>query len=692
MIGFLYKLLVIFALPMFAIAQINVLNDVKPTSVNIYDVENLDTDRSLYLGYDKDLSPQLQGKFQEIDIMYNMFSNVYWTSGNAFVYEPKSGTLIFAQTSRHQLPDGSDTANFTGIIHIYTSQDYGTTWQKHEVYNKWGHIPANPAVAVLNPNNSTNPADFKYVLSTRYFIPNMSSGQPINELQGALYLLYEGNNWQFLEYPEAGPLTNNPGQGQKWALMNSVASDAKNGNWYYTAGVLSPANNFIQYGSYGVNYIGLDVADVGSFIPNHFGFDQFRPSTSTTTSYQSQMEIDVDVNGNVYTAVNNYFLPYDEIGRNRVVGVAKSIDNGKSYSQFEKMSLSVIDNFITLKGGSPTIGIPIPGQYPYGSNGFRVTGEDEYSFIYRIYSSYGTEEGQFDTYIVEAFRKDGQWGMREISTFSGNKWRIPYVIQDTNATLDQDVFTDNPRQHELQLSMTADGQYLVAKWIDNRDELACLDPRVTIVGSGFVDSMLTTDIYISYRPINGTQWSPVQNLTNDLWMNKSTIIPPIIPSLDKIPIIEYATVRFTNPEDPRYSYPYFVQNFVVGTSVRQHILAATYDATNPSTISNPTIQIPEGLCGVQSINEEDLNFRLFNITPNPVNDEAYINYQLDYPGDVSIDIYNALGQKVLNVRNAYTQEGLWQANFSAAKLPIGTYYCNLNFNGRSVTKPIYVVR
>jgi hypothetical protein len=673
------------------LGQSQIPNFISNHPAHNYEVEFLDEGRSPYLGTDKDPMPALQGKFKELGIAFNLFSNVWWTSGNPFVYEPKSNTLIFAQSSRARLPEGSDTANFTGSLFLYISQDGGENWQVREVYRKWGHVPTNPSVAVLNPTNTNNPADLQYVIYTRYFIPSWATGQPVLELKGALFLVFTGNNWEYMEYPEEGPLSNNPGSQQRWILSNTVASDAKNGNWFYTAGVLSPANNFVQYGSYGVSYIGLDSYDVGSSIPPHFNHDQFRPSTSTNTSYQSPVEIDVDPTGNVYVAVNNFFLPYNDDGRDRVIGVAKSTDNGKTYSQFRKMSRSIIDNFVEFKGGNPSIGIPIPGSYPYGTSGFRVYGEDEYSYVYRIFSYYGTEEGQLETYIVEAFHKDGQWGMRDISTFTGYKWRIPYVIQDTNSVMEQDVFVDNTRQHEVQLSRTADGQYLVAKWIDNRNELAKLTNRVQIVNLGGVDSMLTTDIFYSYRAINSTQWSPPYNLTDDMWMNNATIIPPVLPSINNIPIIEHATVRFTNPSDPRYNYPYFVQNYVVGTAIRKHILFASFDGLNPSKIGNPSIQNPEGVSGA-SVRENNYSFRIHSLTPNPATDEAYINYQLDRPGFVTIDIYNALGQKVLNVRNSHTDKGVWQAYFSVSDLPAGTYYCTLSLEGKTVTRMMNVVR
>ncbi|PKL85742.1 MAG: hypothetical protein CVV22_06165 [Ignavibacteriae bacterium HGW-Ignavibacteriae-1] len=690
---FIYTLLVMAVFPALMYSQGIFLNEV-PTSP----AQNSKNESELLkikpeVSYDKHLAPLAQGKFKEIGITIDLIFNTFYSGVTPFVYEPNSGTLIFVQTDRIRVPEGADSAALTGIVRIYTSQDGGENWQTHEIYRKWGSVPVNASIAVLNPNNETNPANFKYVISTRFFELNRSSGTDAYDAKGGLFLLYEGNNFSYFEYPEAGPLSNNPGTNHLWSMTNMASSSAKGGNHFYVSGLLTPKNEFIQYGYYGFGYIELETSDVGSSIPSQFNYDQFKPSSGGLgSSFTSQMNLDVDAEGNVYAAVNNHFKPNTE-DQHRVVGVAKSVDNGKTFSEFNKMSISMVDDFVTLKGGSTAIGSAQPGLYPYGANGFRVTGVDEYSFIYRLFSWASTESGS--AFIVEAYRKDGQWGIREISTFNGNKWRIPYVIQDTTtgSATPRDEFFNNSRQQEVQLATTADGQYLIAKWMDNRDVLVELaEPFPTLVGSGQIDSMLTTDIFYSYRAVNGTQWSPAYNLTNDVWMNKGTWIPNIVPSINQIPIIEHVTVRFTNPANPRIAYPYFLQNYVVEASIRNHIIVATFDGLNPGNIGNPLIQIPEGVAGNVSVDEENYNFRVFNMNPNPVDNEGYINYQLDAPGHVTIDIHNAMGQKVMNVRNAFTDQGFWQANFSASELPSGAYFYTLTFNGKSVTKTMHIAR
>ncbi len=684
---YFYTIFVMIALPAIVYSQGLFLSEPMPSPVH----PSLNEGKLLEVlpeyGFDKDHVPMQQGKFRAMATTVDLIFNSYFSEVTPFVYEPNSGTLLFVQSDRTRVPN-VDSARLTGLIYIYASRDGGDNWQRYEVYRKWGEIPTNLSIAVLNPNNETNPANFKYLIYGRYFKVDTTKNPPEYPNHGGLFIAYEGNNFKYFDNPETGPLSNNPGRQQRWLFAQTIGSSAKNGNWFYTAGILNPASEFVQYGYYGINYISLDIQDGSSTIPPQFNYDQFRPSEQLSNSYQGTMSIDVDAQGNLYAAVNNFFKPNVE-GRDRVVGVAKSIDNGKTFSEFNKMSRSLIDDFVTFKGGNPAVGVPVNLDYAYGSNGFTVIAEDEYSFAYRISSFYTEGSGERDSYIVEAFRKGGQWGMREIATFSGNRWRNPFVINDTNRARDQDLVFDNPRQHELQLARTADGQYLVAKWMDHR-EIVSLENPVQLLGSGFVDSLLTTDIFFSYRAVNGTQWSPVINVTDDLWMNKGTWIPNIIPSINKIPVIEHATVRLTNP--PRSNYPYFLQNFLIGQWIRQHILVATFDGLNPSNISNPVIQIPEGLSGVNSIDEKAYNFRLFDMAPNPISDEAYINYQIGASGLVTIDIFNSLGQKVMNVRNAYTDAGFWQVSFSALDLPAGAYFYTLKFNGKSITKAMQIAR
>ena len=82
---------------------------------------------------------------------------------------------------------------------------------------------------------------------------------------------------------------------------------------------------------------------------------------------------------------------------------------------------------------------------------------------------------------------------------------------------------------------------------------------------------------------------------------------------------------------------------------------------------------------------EDLNKILdginVSVNPNPVRDNANIDLHLSNPGNVSIDVYNILGQKMANVNTAFLTAGLHNFNFNTSLLPNGVYTVIVSVDG-----------
>jgi len=59
--------------------------------------------------------------------------------------------------------------------------------------------------------------------------------------------------------------------------------------------------------------------------------------------------------------------------------------------------------------------------------------------------------------------------------------------------------------------------------------------------------------------------------------------------------------------------------------------------------------------------------------PNPFNPSTVINFSLEKPSNVTLSIYNVLGQKVASVVNSFMQAGSYTYQFDASKLASGVY-------------------
>ncbi len=90
-----------------------------------------------------------------------------------------------------------------------------------------------------------------------------------------------------------------------------------------------------------------------------------------------------------------------------------------------------------------------------------------------------------------------------------------------------------------------------------------------------------------------------------------------------------------------------------------------------------TISILELTTGVSS---QKLKEAIARVSPNPFTSDIRIDYNLQQPDNISIIIYNHLGEKIEVLLNEVRQQGDQHINFNATKLPSGIYFCVLKTN------------
>lgn len=80
-------------------------------------------------------------------------------------------------------------------------------------------------------------------------------------------------------------------------------------------------------------------------------------------------------------------------------------------------------------------------------------------------------------------------------------------------------------------------------------------------------------------------------------------------------------------------------------------------------------------------NFQPLNYQLHQNYPNPFNPITAISFSLSEPSDVTIAIYNALGQEVAKLIDGYLPSGDHRVPFNAMNLPSGIYIYQLRAKG-----------
>ena len=99
---------------------------------------------------------------------------------------------------------------------------------------------------------------------------------------------------------------------------------------------------------------------------------------------------------------------------------------------------------------------------------------------------------------------------------------------------------------------------------------------------------------------------------------------------------------------------------------------------------------------LQSVfNQEELSpysFTLDQNYPNPFNPKTNITYSLEQAGLVSLDIYNALGQRVTQLVNKSQSPGRYNVQWDASVAPTGIYYYRLEVGGISLTRKMTLIK
>ncbi|HXX62653.1 MAG TPA: T9SS type A sorting domain-containing protein, partial [Bacteroidota bacterium] len=78
--------------------------------------------------------------------------------------------------------------------------------------------------------------------------------------------------------------------------------------------------------------------------------------------------------------------------------------------------------------------------------------------------------------------------------------------------------------------------------------------------------------------------------------------------------------------------------------------------------------------------------------PNPFNPSTTIGYGLPHRSHVTIGVFNALGQLLVQLVDAFQEAGYHETIFDGMKLASGVYFCRLQADTFAQTVKIVLVR
>jgi photosystem II stability/assembly factor-like uncharacterized protein len=93
-----------------------------------------------------------------------------------------------------------------------------------------------------------------------------------------------------------------------------------------------------------------------------------------------------------------------------------------------------------------------------------------------------------------------------------------------------------------------------------------------------------------------------------------------------------------------------------------------------------------------NICEQIKDFRLYQNFPNPFNPSTLIKYSIPREGNVTILVYNALGQKIRELVNETKPSGNYSIVFNGTGLPSGIYFYTLRNGGFQQAKKLLLLK
>lgn len=119
-----------------------------------------------------------------------------------------------------------------------------------------------------------------------------------------------------------------------------------------------------------------------------------------------------------------------------------------------------------------------------------------------------------------------------------------------------------------------------------------------------------------------------------------------------------------------------------------------YGYAQTTTWKYPYIMKPSFVTGVEgeSYLEENKLFVFSNPYPNPSKSHTTIKYQLPKQSDVSINIYNSIGQLVKSVDLRQQGAGWHQYDCKLSNISAGVYFVSLKANDKILTKKLIILK
>ncbi len=188
-----------------------------------------------------------------------------------------------------------------------------------------------------------------------------------------------------------------------------------------------------------------------------------------------------------------------------------------------------------------------------------------------------------------------------------------------------------------------------------------------------------TDLYYVVSQDSGKTWTDPAILKGDANVMET------YPTLDrKIMVSEdgaTATLRYMYMEDA-----------IPGAAIFNGQVAGQNSWSNDTKWLYDSMDFPVTPVGVKEHNQLATSFELSQNYPNPFNPTTLIKYSVAERSNVSLKVYDVLGNEVATLVNTSKEAGSYQVNFDASKLSSGVYIYTLNAGNYTQSKKMLLMK
>lgn len=567
-----------------------------------------------------------------------------------------SVAVIFRGNDRSSSGDGN-------TLYVRYSSDHGDSWGSQ------------------GDNIATSP-------SPRYpivFLPNTGSGANTSVLWPQVVQFGDGSEGFGDVYNMKSDLGNaNPTYGRvptppNWSIPSSIIMDQSTGNLYSLAMVVEPSN-----GQGTGEYYVLRSQDKGAtWAAVNFDNPVFTGDLVPQGYFATNLRMDISPDGSTMIAAFALIIE-SEPGRaflldeNHEVAWRVSTDQGASWGELQRMRPADISS-------KPA---PFDAKFAMAWDFDLVIDYKNRPHFLTVCSADLNPFTPFDeapTDSTISLRHVDSTFTTEFTIDDNQNWHMYPIGPVLRVRTDRGSFTaasadDSPYvfRNEPKWARSYDGKKIYAKWISplRTWTIANVAGQPTL----FADTI--HQIYVNGRmvdnPVNNPGWTYEWNFADPMANTNA------MDSVMRITDLEEVDAKFTKLA------------YYAGNEGQLHIIFTEWGIgetldddplfTDQVVWYVQDVVVPTMPASVEQVDATPGDFALSQNYPNPFNPSTEITFTLPKAAQVSLRVFNLLGQEVATLVSEYRTAGTHRATFDAQNLPSGMYIYRLESGSQSVSR------